>query len=134
MRRSRYLSLFLLNLINCFNPGLRVAEVRVIFTLPAQFGHSSRPLAYIHWFTPLHTWNDKLGMYQLSRSTRRGGHPNAAIVFADQIVRSCHLLPKFGSGPVPRAWLKGRVLDLAPTFYLNRYIDFFAFEDLKPGD
>lgn len=32
--------------------GVRVAQVRVIFTLPRQFGTYSRALAYIEWFTP----------------------------------------------------------------------------------
>ena len=35
--------------------GLRaqVAQVRVIFNLPAEFGQYGHPLAYVHWYTPL---------------------------------------------------------------------------------
>ncbi|KAG1878582.1 hypothetical protein C8R48DRAFT_752658 [Suillus tomentosus] len=32
--------------------GVRVAQVRAIFTLPHQFGTYSRALAYVEWFTP----------------------------------------------------------------------------------
>ena len=47
----------------------------------------------------------------------------------EHILQSCHLLPHFGSASVPRSWLNGRVLDIACDFYLNRYINFYLFED-----
>ena len=52
--------------------GLCVAEIRVIFKLPTQFGKSSEPLAYtyVHWFKPFRTWDTQLGMFKLSRSTQ----------------------------------------------------------------
>ena len=39
----------------CLSLGLRaqVAQVRVIFDLPAEFGQYGHPLAYVHWYTPL---------------------------------------------------------------------------------
>ena len=71
-------------------------------------------------------------MYRVARSTQNH-KPHAAVVSVERIVQDCHLLPRFGSAPVPRSWLKGRVLDMAPDFYLNRYINFFLFEDLHPS-
>ncbi|KAI0279323.1 hypothetical protein BGY98DRAFT_1089274 [Russula aff. rugulosa BPL654] len=112
--------------------GLRVAEIRVIFTLPSHLGSFPHPLAYIHWFTPIHVWDDTIGMYRVGRSTRNH-RPNAAIISVEQILQSCHLLPRFGSAPVPRSWLNGRVLDMASDFYINRYINFYLFEDLNPS-
>jgi hypothetical protein len=50
--------------------GLRVGQIRVIFNLPAQFGHFAHPLAYVEWFTPLGNKDRVTGMYQVSRSTR----------------------------------------------------------------
>ncbi|KAG0693151.1 hypothetical protein DFH29DRAFT_992427 [Suillus ampliporus] len=59
--------------------GVRVAQVRVIFTLPRQFGTYSRALAYIEWFTPFRDSPDpSSGLHQVSRSTRRL-HRNAAL-------------------------------------------------------
>ena len=112
--------------------GLCVAEIQVIFALPSHLGSFPHPLAYVHWFTPIHVWDDTIGMYHMGRSTRNH-RPHAAIVSIEHILQSCHLLPRFGSAPVPCSWLNDRVLDMAPDFYLNRYINFYLFEDLKPS-
>ena len=114
------------------NVGLRVAEIRVIFTLPPHLGIFPHPLAYVHWFTPIHVWDDAVGMYRMGRSTRNH-NPHAAIIGVDQLLQGCHLLPRFGSGPVPHSLFDGRVLDLASDFFLNRYINFFLFDDLNPS-
>ncbi|KAH7917273.1 hypothetical protein BV22DRAFT_1135543 [Leucogyrophana mollusca] len=47
--------------------GLCAAEVRVIFTLPPHLGSSAHPLAYVHFFRPLRTWDDDLKMYHIGR-------------------------------------------------------------------
>ena len=99
--------------------GLRVAEIQVIFALPSHFGSFPHPLAYVHWFTPIHVWDDTIGMYRMGRSTRNH-RPHAAIVSIEHILQSCHLLPCFGPAPLPRSWFNHdhRVLDMAPDFYL----------------
>jgi hypothetical protein len=119
-------------ILNCvFLTGLHVAEIRAIFTLPSQLGNFSQPLAYIHWFKPFNAWDSELGMYKLSRSTRQR-RPNAAIICVNQIVQSCHLLPKFGSEDVPRHGFNGNVLNHASDFLFNRYLDFYIFEEFAP--
>ncbi|KAJ7660335.1 hypothetical protein DFH06DRAFT_951086, partial [Mycena polygramma] len=50
--------------------GLRPAQIRVIFTLPPQFGTYPHPLAYIEWFTPLNRPDPTSGMFTTHRSTR----------------------------------------------------------------
>ncbi|KAG1801164.1 uncharacterized protein BJ212DRAFT_1286762 [Suillus subaureus] len=42
--------------------GLRVAQVRAIFTLPFQFSTYTRALTYIKWFTPFRTPDPSSGM------------------------------------------------------------------------
>ncbi|KAJ6617454.1 hypothetical protein B0H10DRAFT_2218608 [Mycena sp. CBHHK59/15] len=71
--------------------GLRVAQVRAIFTLPPQFGNYSHPLAYIEWFTPFNQPDKISGMYILRQSTR-AHRRNAAIVSVEHIMdhRQCH--------------------------------------------
>ncbi|KAG1869961.1 hypothetical protein F4604DRAFT_1881323 [Suillus subluteus] len=64
---------------------VRVAQVRVIFTLPRQFGTYSRALAYIKWFTPFRLPDPSSRLLQVSCSTchlRR----NAAVIHVDEIV------------------------------------------------
>ncbi|KAG1788448.1 uncharacterized protein HD556DRAFT_1312038 [Suillus plorans] len=40
--------------------GLRVGEIKAIFTLPSCFGTFPHPLLYIHWFRPLQTFDNDL--------------------------------------------------------------------------
>ncbi|KAJ7719204.1 hypothetical protein B0H16DRAFT_1253978, partial [Mycena metata] len=54
--------------------GLRVAHVRVLFTMPSYFPapfNTTGPLAYVEWFTPFSRPDPKSGYYVLRRSTRR---------------------------------------------------------------
>ena len=111
--------------------GLKVAQVRVIFALPEEYGTFRHPLAYVEWFTPFRTPAQDLGMYQVSRSTR-SGYRRASIITVDQIERLIHLVPKFGR-QVDRTWTVDDVLELCKTFYVNpylRHLDFLLFRYL----
>jgi len=112
--------------------GLCVAGIQVIFTLPLHLSNFHHPLAYIHWFMPIHVGDDTIGMYHVAHSTWNH-KPHAAVVNVECILQDCHLLPRFGSAPVPHSWFEGQVLDMASDFYINRYINFYLFEDLHPS-
>ncbi|KAG1902162.1 uncharacterized protein F5891DRAFT_1127781 [Suillus fuscotomentosus] len=75
--------------------GVRVAQVRAIFTLPHQFGAYSRALAYVKWFTPFKPPDPSSRMRQVSRSTHQLRR-NAAVIHVDEIVWPCHLIPRMG--------------------------------------
>ncbi|KAK0421534.1 hypothetical protein EV421DRAFT_2069709 [Armillaria borealis] len=106
--------------------GLRVAHVRVLFSLPQLFGvKTNKPLAYVEWFTPFGTPDSQTGLYSLNRSTRYH-HVYAEIIEADRIVRNCHLQPKFGRRKDSR-WTCENVPDLCSTFYFNTYRDLHLF-------
>ena len=105
-----------------------MGQVRVIFELPLEYGRFDIPLAYIEWYTPLQLYIPSLGMYQVTRSFRNR-YRRASIIPVDQIVRSCHLIPKFGK-KIGRTWNAENVLDSADTYYLNpdlRLHDFIHF-------
>ena len=110
--------------------GLRVAEVRAIFKLPPHLGDYPHPLAYVHWFKPMQTFDDTVQMFRVSRSSRRR-LPNAEIVGVDRLVEPCHLIPRFQNGAVNPLWTRGLALDEADTFFLNRYADFRVFEQYR---
>lgn len=105
--------------------GLRVGQIRVIFSLPPQFGRYPHPLAYVEWFTPLQTQNSITGMYSITRSTRLGRR-NAEVISATRIVRACHLIAKCGR-EINETWTTDNVLEKATTFWVNRYIDVDTF-------
>ncbi|TFK53168.1 hypothetical protein OE88DRAFT_1626862 [Heliocybe sulcata] len=111
--------------------GYRVAQVRLVFSLPSAAAASlfRRPppehLAYVEWFSPFTRPDQNSGMYKVSRSIR-GGVRLASVIPASQIMRSVHLLPKFGP-VVPREWSSSTVLDSAPAFFVNPYLDRHSF-------
>ena len=79
-------------------PGLRVAQVKVIFRLPSYFPAKpglppGSPLAYIEWMTPIRNPDSLDGYYHLSRSTRQHV-PYAEIITVDRIVRNVMLIPQ----------------------------------------
>ncbi|KAG1830700.1 hypothetical protein F4604DRAFT_1964655 [Suillus subluteus] len=101
--------------------GLRVAQVRAIFSLPCQFGTYTRALTYIEWFTPFRAPDPYSGMQQVSRSTRHCCR-NAAVVHVDEIIRPCHLILKMGLSVEPRL-RSGNAYEAANDFYFNEFID-----------
>ncbi|KAJ7801016.1 hypothetical protein B0H14DRAFT_3092502 [Mycena olivaceomarginata] len=99
--------------------GLRVAQVKTIFKLPAHYPYkTTSPLAYIEWFTPLRTPDSVDGYYHISRSTRQQ-QPSAEIITADRIVRNAML--------IPQKWGHDK------TFLLNSHSDAHAFCLYKLG-
>ncbi|KAG2365992.1 hypothetical protein BDR07DRAFT_1470277 [Suillus spraguei] len=96
--------------------GVRVAQVRVIFTLPRQFQVGSGPLAYVEWPTPLREPDPPASSLQR----------NAAVIHLDTIVRPCHLIPKLGPSVDP-VWTSANGYEMAHDFYLNTFIDLETF-------
>lgn len=110
--------------------GLRIAQVRLIFNLPPQFGSFPHPLAYIEWFTPLGHVDHNTGLFSISRSTRQGQR-NAEVVSVDRIIRGCHLMARCGQN-IPSSWTTDNILEQSSIQYLvNPYINVDTFTLLK---
>jgi hypothetical protein len=124
-------SLYKLKLTCDLFAGLRVAQIRVIFTLPSHYsGAFAHPLAYIEWFRPFSTTDEAVGMYKVARSTRRRAR-HSAVVGVNEILLACHLAPKYGAAPVDRSWTHLNVLEKSNEFYLNHYNNFHIFEMMQ---
>ena len=50
-----------------YKKGLSVAQVRLIFQLPPEYGRFDTPLAYLEWYN-LQSYIPSLGMYQVTCS------------------------------------------------------------------
>ena len=74
--------------------GISVAQVHLIFHLLEQFGVHSSPLAYVHWFKPLRTPVDGLGMYKVSFLSHNH-QQHASVILISDILHTCHLMPCF---------------------------------------
>ncbi|KAH9858879.1 hypothetical protein C2E23DRAFT_717877, partial [Lenzites betulinus] len=79
-------------------------------------------LAYVEHFTAFAPHPEPMsGLYQVSRAVR-GTSRLASVINIDQIVRSCHLFPRFGA-VAPREWTSSNVLESCSTFYVNAFTD-----------
>ncbi|TFK58415.1 hypothetical protein BDN72DRAFT_782119 [Pluteus cervinus] len=108
----------------------RAGRVRAIFTLPNDLlseylgGIEEVPshFAYVELYTPFSaSTEDDHCLYKI-KPEMRNGSPVSRVVPVDNICRSVHLFPKFGS-VVDANWSPSTVLDLANTFFMNSFSD-----------
>ncbi|KAJ3898192.1 hypothetical protein F5879DRAFT_910135 [Lentinula edodes] len=111
----------------------RVGRVRAIFSLPEDKLDAMFPpkhLAYVEWFTKFtRVPEPHSGLYQVKKQMNVDGTPAASVIPVEMILRSVHLLPKWG-GAVPSGWTGENVLDLAPSFLLNIFKDNHSYFNL----
>jgi hypothetical protein len=92
----------------------------LVDTMPPKY------LAYVEWFTHLPATKDpKHGMYRVSR-LMEGGQRNASVIPVDSIIRSIHLIPRFGP-VVPQEWNSFTVLEQCQIFYVNPFVDVHSY-------
>jgi hypothetical protein len=111
--------------------GLRIAQIRIIFKLPAHYGSFPHPLAYVEWFRPFTAREEVSGLFKATRSTRNRGR-HSEVVSVNAILMPCHLTPKYGSSAVDKLWTHLNVLEEGgDTFYLNHYNNLHIFDSLQ---
>ncbi|KAJ3748479.1 hypothetical protein DFH05DRAFT_1588862 [Lentinula detonsa] len=106
-----------------------VGQVRIVFTLPPKVSEelfcnispSERPhfLAYVEWFMPFQMPDPNHGLFKVARCNVEGGQL-ASVVNLERVMRSVHLIPRFGS-VANREWESNTVLDDCHTFFVNSY-------------
>ncbi|TDL24051.1 hypothetical protein BD410DRAFT_682819, partial [Rickenella mellea] len=65
-------------------------------------------LVYLHWFRPFASFDERLGMYKVNRTTRNL-ETCSEIISADRIYRACNLIPRLGAGGVDPSWTSANV-------------------------
>ncbi|KAJ3807099.1 hypothetical protein F5876DRAFT_90747 [Lentinula aff. lateritia] len=92
--------------------------------------HPPKHLAYVEWFSKFprsHKPHSRL--YQVKKEINGDGTVAASVIPVEVIIRSVHLLPKWG-GTVPSEWTGETVLDLSPSFLLNIFKDDHSYYSL----
>ncbi len=115
-------------------PGFRgMSAARALLFFSFRYKDSEYPCALVHWYDTYRAHPDaKTGMwivrpaYQDARQLR----PNLAVIHLDTLVRGVHLIPVYGSQPVPLKLKHYQTLDLYTAFYVNKLADYHANEIL----
>lgn len=107
--------------------GLHVARVRLFFRI--RLRHEVHECALVEWFSHYDSEpDDETGMWIVTPDFDADGSRTRSVVHTDTIVRGCHLIPVYGKDPLPRDFSFHTSLDRFQAYYVNRYIDYHAFE------
>jgi hypothetical protein len=105
---------------------LLIARVLLFFSF--SFGDESHHCALIHWFSVFGNRPDPDNGMWVVTPDLCGGARNLSVIHIDSIFRAAHLLPIFNDSPLPRTFNYTQTLDSFQAFYVNKYVDYHAYE------
>ncbi|KAH8977117.1 hypothetical protein EDB86DRAFT_3068012 [Lactarius hatsudake] len=111
-------------------PGVRgydVVRLRALFSFVWEDKYY--PCALIRWFVHVGDVPDEVtGLWVVQPDTNADGSPAVDVIHLDSVLRAAHLLPVFGNSFIPIDLSPHESLDAFDTYYINKYIDYHAFE------
>ena len=111
-------------------PGVRGLDVvRLLALFSFVWRGQYYPCALVRWFK--HTAEEVdigMGMWVVKPDNNDDGSPAVGIIHLDSVLRAAHLMPVFGDQFIPIGLTPDRTLDIFQSFYINKYIDYHAFE------
>ena len=116
------------DLSTCGILGLEVACAHLFFSFTLD--GITYPCTLVHWFSrPTDIPNDLTGMYTVEPDRLPNGQPATAVVHLDTVFRVAHLIPVFSNQlALSKHQRHEQMLDQFSEFYVNKYIDYHAFE------
>ena len=110
--------------------GLDVARVHMFFSFLTE--EQVYPCALVHNFHLTFTDPDPdNGMWVVEPTYDKNGARFMSVIHVDSIIRAAHLLPVFQrSAALPPQLTFSQTLDSFRAFYINKYIDYHAFETI----
>ena len=107
--------------------GLLVARVHLFFRF--SYDGVDYQCALVHWYTTSSEPDESTGMWVVYPEFTHQGVRHMSVIHLDSIIRGAHLLPKFPSdAPFYREINYTNVLDVYTSFYVNKFVDYHAFE------
>ncbi|KAH9162301.1 hypothetical protein EDB89DRAFT_2079825 [Lactarius sanguifluus] len=107
--------------------GFNVVRLRALFSFVWEDKYY--PCALIRWFVHVGDVPDEVtGLWVVQPDTNADGLPSVDVIHLDSVLRAAHLLPVFGNSFMPIDLSPHESLDAFDTYYINKYIDYHAFE------
>lgn len=109
--------------------SMEVARVRLLLSIH----HLGKPIscALVNWFVTEGNRPDPVtGMWVVKPQYTANNWPASSIIHLDSVLRGIHLLPIHKKRMVARGQTYSRSLDNYKRFYVNKYIDYHAFETI----
>ena len=119
------------DLSTCGILGLEVACAHLFFSFTLD--GIEYPCTLVHWFShPTDMSNGITGMYTVEPDHLPNGQPMTAVVHLDTVFRAVHLIPVFPNQPaLSKHQCHEQMLDQFSEFYVNKYINYHAFEVVR---
>jgi len=105
---------------------LLIARVLLFFSF--MFDDEPHQCALVHWFSIFGDQPDPDNGMWIVTPDHVGSARNLSVIHIDSIFRAAHLLPIFDASPLPRTLNYTATLDSFQGFYVNKYIDYHAYE------
>jgi hypothetical protein len=107
--------------------GLDVVWLLALFSFV--WMDSYYPCALVRWFTHVADKpDDVMGMWVVQPDYNADGSPAVGVIHLDSVLRTVHSLPVVGDDPMPINLSADHCLDAFRSYYVNKYIDYHAFE------
>ncbi|KAF9499199.1 hypothetical protein BDN71DRAFT_1384458 [Pleurotus eryngii] len=111
--------------------GMSVVRLRLLFS----FKHVgvTYPCALVDWFDRVGQRPDpNTGLWIVKPDLRgRSEHPFCTVIHLDSLLRAAHLIPVYGPRALPLDFKHQYTLDSFRAFFVNKHIDYHAFELLS---
>jgi hypothetical protein len=107
--------------------SMQVARVRLLLSVH----YLNKPIqcALVDWFVKEGNHPDPVtGMWVVKPQYTANNRPSSSIIHLDSVLRGIHLLPVHKKRAVTRGQKYTHSLDSYRKFYVNKYIDYHAFE------
>ena len=107
--------------------GLDVVRLLAVFSFfwSGKYHHC----ALVRWFTHVAEEPDiNTGMWVVQPDYNADGSPAVGVIHLDSVLQAAHLMPVFGNRFLPLDLTANHSLDTFQSFYVNKYIDYHAFE------
>ncbi|KAF8257321.1 hypothetical protein EI94DRAFT_1759274 [Lactarius quietus] len=72
--------------------------------------------------------DEVMGLWVVQPDYNADGLPAIGVIHLDSVLCGAHLMPVFGDSPIPIGLGAENSLDVFQAFYVNKYIDYHAFE------